>query len=105
VRSGRGKNGQEPKKKSTVVSSKKKWTEMNPIRRRMKKATHPVDRTANWCIGGCWFTLAYPGEPSTFAMGLSQPQLFGSNYNTGPEHAIFWAGSNSLSCQKKKFRA
>jgi len=23
-----------------------------------KNAAHPVDRTANWCIGGCWFTLA-----------------------------------------------
>jgi hypothetical protein len=23
-----------------------------------KIARHPVDRTANWCIGGCWFTLA-----------------------------------------------
>jgi hypothetical protein len=34
------KNGQEPKKKvkkSTVVSSKKKWIAMNPIWRRMKK--------------------------------------------------------------------
>jgi hypothetical protein len=26
----------------------------------MKKRSHPVDRTANWCIGGCWFTLAQP---------------------------------------------
>jgi hypothetical protein len=35
-----GKNGQEPKeKKSTVVSSKKKWTVMNPIWRQMKKCT------------------------------------------------------------------
>jgi hypothetical protein len=41
-----------------MVSSKKKWTVMNPIRRRMKNARHPVDRTANWCSGGCWFTLA-----------------------------------------------
>jgi hypothetical protein len=39
VRSGPGKNGPKKKtKKSTVVSSKKKWTEMNPIRRRMKKS-------------------------------------------------------------------
>jgi len=37
VRSGAGKNKQEPKKKSTMVSNKKKWTVMNPIRRRMKK--------------------------------------------------------------------
>jgi hypothetical protein len=34
------KNGQEQnkkRKKSTVVGSKKKWTAMNPIRRRLKK--------------------------------------------------------------------
>jgi hypothetical protein len=33
------KNGQKPKNKNknTVVSSKKKWIVMNPIRRRMKK--------------------------------------------------------------------
>jgi len=37
VRSGPGKNEQEPKKESTMVSSKKKWTVMNPIRRQMKK--------------------------------------------------------------------
>jgi hypothetical protein len=24
----------------------------------MKNTAHPMDRTSNWCIGGCWFTLA-----------------------------------------------
>jgi hypothetical protein len=24
----------------------------------MKNVAHPMDRTTNWCIGGCWFTLA-----------------------------------------------
>jgi len=23
-----------------------------------KNTAHSVDRMANWCIGGCWFTLA-----------------------------------------------
>ncbi len=31
------------------------WT---PSGTKWKDTTHPVDRTANWCIGGCWFTLA-----------------------------------------------
>jgi hypothetical protein len=47
------KNGQEQKNKNTVVNNKKKSTVMSPIQRRMKNATHLVDRTANWCIGGC----------------------------------------------------
>ncbi len=32
-----------------------------------KNAAHLVDRTANWCIGGCWFTLA----PETGIMQLT----------------------------------
>ncbi len=56
-------NGQE-QKKSTVVSSKKKWTVWTPFGAEWKNAAHPVDRTANWCIGGFWFTLG-PGEDCT----------------------------------------
>jgi hypothetical protein len=41
--------------KKVVVGNKKKW----------KNAGHPVDRTANWCIGGCWFTLALSGDVPT----------------------------------------
>jgi len=26
---------------------------------RWRNATHPMDRTANWCTGECWFTLAH----------------------------------------------
>jgi len=37
VRSGPRENGQKPKQKTTVVSSKKKWTVMDPIWHRMKK--------------------------------------------------------------------
>ncbi len=22
-----------------------------------KNAVHPVDKTTNWCIGGCWFII------------------------------------------------
>jgi hypothetical protein len=36
----------------------KKMTMMNLIWHWMKNVTHPVDRTTNWCIGGCWFILA-----------------------------------------------
>jgi len=32
------------------------WT---PSGTEWKNAKHQVDRTANWCIGGCWFTLAH----------------------------------------------
>jgi hypothetical protein len=54
----RGKAAKNQNKKITMVNNKKKWIVMNPIRRRMKNTTHLVDRMANWCIGGCWFTLA-----------------------------------------------
>ncbi len=49
-----GKNGQEPKKKkSTVVSNKKKWTVMNPIWRQMKKCTPSSgqnDQLVHWWL-------------------------------------------------------
>jgi hypothetical protein len=57
------KNDKKEKKLNTMVSRKIKW----------KNTAHPVDKMANWCIGGyyvtlaktrnlctsgCWFTLA-----------------------------------------------
>jgi hypothetical protein len=30
-----------------------------------RNTAHPVDRTANWCTGGCWFTLALLRHPAT----------------------------------------
>jgi hypothetical protein len=47
------------REKNQEQTQKQKSTMMNPIWRRMKTVAHPVDRTANWCIGGCWFTLAH----------------------------------------------
>jgi hypothetical protein len=41
------------KKKSIVVSSKKKWTEMNPIQRRMKKcnpSSEQNDQLVHWWL-------------------------------------------------------
>jgi hypothetical protein len=43
-----------------------------------KNAAHPMDRTANWCIGGCWFSLAvhfslqHVGKLSVFGLGFIQ---------------------------------
>ncbi len=44
------------KKKSTVISSKKKWTEMNPIRRRMKKPIQWTERPTGALVaaGSLW---------------------------------------------------
>jgi hypothetical protein len=65
VRSGPGKNGQEPKKKrSTVVSSKKKWTEMNPIRRRMKKCNPSSGQ--NGQLVHWWLLVHFGLTPSLF---------------------------------------
>jgi hypothetical protein len=48
-----GKNSQELKKKKKEKGTLW-WT---PSGAKWKNAPHPVDRTANWCIGGCWLTL------------------------------------------------
>ncbi len=48
-----------PQKKNLQWSATKRnelwWT---PFDIEWKNTAHPVNRTANWCIGGCWFTLA-----------------------------------------------
>ncbi len=51
------------KEQTKVVRSKKKWTVMNLSHTEWKNADHPVDKTTNWCIGGCWFTLAHHQGP------------------------------------------
>jgi hypothetical protein len=59
VRLGLGKNGQEQKKKSTVVSNKKKWSEMNPIRHRMKKR-NPFSEQNGQLVH--WWLLVHSGH-------------------------------------------
>jgi len=46
-------------KKSTVVSSKKKWTEMNPIRRRMKKCNPSSGQNSQLVH---WWLLVHSGR-------------------------------------------
>jgi hypothetical protein len=58
VRSGLGKNGQELKNNNTVVSNKKKWTEMNPIWRRMKKC-NPSNEQNGQLVH--WWLLVHSG--------------------------------------------
>ncbi len=41
-----------------MVNNKKNWIVMNPSDAKWKNITHPLDKTTNWCIGGCWFTMA-----------------------------------------------
>jgi hypothetical protein len=45
-------------KKNTMVSSVKKWTVMNPTNAKWNNVAYPVDKMANWCTNGCWFTMA-----------------------------------------------
>jgi hypothetical protein len=49
------------KKKSTMVSSKKKWTVMNPIRRRMKKCKASSGQNGQLVH---WWLLAHSGRSS-----------------------------------------
>ncbi len=52
-----------------------RWT---PSGAEWKNATHLVDRTANWCIGGCWFTLAakdHRWSPLLWAWVTQHPPL------------------------------
>jgi hypothetical protein len=52
-----------------------------------KNVAHPVDRTANWCIGGCWFTLALvvEAQKDTF-------QLVGIMDLMGERTSLKWLG-------------
>jgi len=66
VKSSPKENGQEKKKKKEVQwsTAKREMDCMNTFDVKRKNTAHPVDRMANWCIGGFWFTLA-PGEDCT----------------------------------------
>jgi hypothetical protein len=58
------KNGQEQnkkRKKSTVVGSKKKWTAMNPIRRRLKKRNPSSGQNGQLVH---WWLLVHSGPPT-----------------------------------------
>jgi hypothetical protein len=51
------------KKGKLNVSSQKRLTMvqywlMRGLKLDERNAAHPVDKTANWCIGGCWFILS-----------------------------------------------
>ncbi len=46
------------KKKIQWLAAKRNGLSWTPSGAEWKNARHPVDRTANWSIGGCWFTLA-----------------------------------------------
>jgi hypothetical protein len=62
-----GKNNQEPKqKKSTVVSSKKKWTVMNLISRRMKKRSPSSGQNGQLVH---WWLLVHSGLPQVLWNG------------------------------------
>ncbi len=52
-----------------------------------KNIAHPVDRTTNWCIGGCWFTLALvvEAQKDTF-------QLVGIMDLMGERTSLKWLG-------------
>jgi hypothetical protein len=52
---------------STVKRNGMWWT---PYDVKWKNATHPMDRTANWCISACWFTLAHFREPTLSTLGI-----------------------------------
>ncbi len=56
VRSIKKRSRKNPKQNKIVTNNEKKWTVMNPSDVEWKNVAHPVDKTANWCIGGCWFT-------------------------------------------------
>ncbi len=71
------KNGQEQKKekrKQKYSGQQQKEIDCDdPSRAEWKNATHPVDRTANWCIGGCWFTL--PRFKNEITASLMQQEI------------------------------
>jgi hypothetical protein len=54
------KNGQEPQTKKAVVSSKKKWTVMNPIWRQMKKCTPSSGQNGQLVH---WWLLVHSARP------------------------------------------
>ncbi len=66
---------QEPKKKSTMVSSKKKWTVMNPIRRRMKKCKVSSGQNGQLVH---WWLLVHSGHLAvTMHIVRAVPLVFG----------------------------
>ncbi len=85
MRLGLGENSQEPRKKKKVQWSAVKrnglwWT---PSGADWKNVAHPVDRTANWCIGGCWFTLAGNTRSGTRWRNAAHPMDRTANWCTG----------------------
>ncbi len=96
MRSGPGKNGQEPKKKSTVVSSKKKWTEMNPIRRRMKKCN--PSNGQNGQLVHWWLLVHFGPMTGSYCYSrvlcefLQAPELFTTSLALAIPKAIASAG-------------
>jgi hypothetical protein len=68
----------------TAAKQKKKGLWWTASGAEWKNSAHPVDRTANWCIGGCWFTLADEGGPTTELRSMpgSRRSLFGSYLST-----------------------
>jgi hypothetical protein len=45
-----------PQKK--LINQKSKKVDRWRLNENAAHAAHPMYKTANWCIGGCWFTLA-----------------------------------------------
>jgi hypothetical protein len=75
------------KKKGTVVSSKKKWTEMNPIRRRMKKC-NPSSEQNDQLVH--WWLLVHSGRKPTSFHDLPQNV-----------HSLDWLEKQEPSTRKK----
>jgi hypothetical protein len=79
-----GKTTKNQKEKVQWSAAKRNGLSWTPSGAEWKNATHPVNRTANWCIGGCWFTLA---QNVAFAMNAgSSPYWlsFAVKYEGGP---------------------
>jgi hypothetical protein len=55
----------------------------------MKNTAHPVDRTANWCSHGGWFTLAvnrHPVQVLSFTLAAQSRQGLAFGRVIGPGH-------------------
>jgi hypothetical protein len=74
------------KKKSTMVSSKKKWTVMNPIRRRMKKRNPSSGQNGQLVH---WWLLIHSGRAVMGARSRLRKLHHCHNLNTEKEKAMF----------------
>jgi hypothetical protein len=64
-----------------------------------KNTAHSVDKTANWCTGGCWFTMALSHTGKTFLKVQTAP----ANLNVVPNILFSQRKSTSVLRHGLKF--